>query len=1295
MRSKFLAGSLALSGASFALTAHAQTPYLVTDVEPAVTPGYARRPTQLTPADDALFFFGTTPSGRGLFRSDGAGTPTLVRQLRDESSGAPSELFRVMTSAGSRVFFTAEGGLWVSDGTPFGTSMIKSLPRQSAGSVIANAAGTIYFVAWDGGESQLWKSDGTPAGTVRVASVSVRSMVTAGPRLFFVSNDYGLWTSDGTEAGTVRLVQATVSSTAFRPIAALDGVVLFANGAGQLWRSDGTEAGTVRVGTVSGLGGLFTRRGNEIFFVTAATPALWKTDGTDEGTVVVKDGLLVRALDDAGSALFLHGVDAAAGAELWVSDGTTAGTHVLDVCAGPCSFLNAATTFFAALPGGVAFARAGARDLWKTDGTVAGTVLLADQLPPSTNLGSEVNSLAPFDGSVFFITGDGTGVEGGEALWQTDGTPAGTARVELGTIGTSSSPAMAGEAGDRAVFSASRSDVGRELWSTTGTPESTQLVDLAPGPTAAAWKPVASVADTFLFARFPEQSNQQVWRTDGTAAGTEPIPGFRADGERSAVNGDAAVFAQIEALPVRSDGTPEGTSEVELPAGGIYNLAVGASPDAIAPWGDGFAVALFAVSAERSGIWLTDGEGGTREVEVGQPYCNWVEPVDERLFIGCYGGGGPSALWTSDGSYSGSRLAAVLPGIPQAGASALDGKLYFAVEDDAGATLWVSDGTTSGTVPFSTIATVPGPVSALTVSNGVLYFAGFTAATGRELWRTDGTAAGTFMLRDIDPGAASGIDAAVGEGAAIVPSAGGVLFAARTAATGAELWRSDGTRSGTLPAAEIAPGPASSSPGQMREVGSRMYFAAWTAAHGREVWALDLPPAAVSVTDAHVSEGDSGTSPVKFQVRLASPAAVPVTVSYTTVPGTAQAGGDFVSAAGVLTFPPGTVQLPVVVEVVGDAVDETNEAFRLDVTSALGASIADGRGTAVIVDDDQPRVAVADASVSEGDAGETMAAFPVTLTTSDGQPTPVAVVIRGQVIPDTAGDADFPSFLLGWPALAFPAGTASGTTLSLLVPVRGDTFEEPNETFQVRLDPQNDAVVVGGSASGVILDDDGIAARPPVEIAHGSRITADLAPPAGRTSDVDFYVLRHEVHSSYEVVLDGVSGDTAPITLERVAADGGVFQVAAATGTGGSVALRFFGLGTSGEHLRVRSAGCGSSCGADDVYRLRMYETTLSAPRVNTTGTQATALVLQNITDRPVQAVAAFWSEGGVLSGLQLLNAPPHGTTVLDVGTVVPQFAGSLTVGHDAPYGTLAGKVVSLDPATGLAFETVLTAKPR
>jgi len=475
-----------------------------------------------------------------------------------------------------------------------------------------------------------------------------------------------------------------------------------------------------------------------------------------------------------------------------------------------------------------------------------------------------------------------------------------------------------------------------------------------------------------------------------------------------------------------------------------------------------------------------------------------------------------------------------------------------------------------------------------------------------------------------------------------------------------------------------------------------VYFAATDAGHGREAWAVDLP-SSVSVGGTVVDEGDGGTTPAAFTMRLDAPVAGPVTVAYATAPGTAQAGTDFLAATGVVTFPPGSVEAPVEVPVVGDLGDEANEAFTLRITSVAGATVGEATGSALIVDDDAPRVAVAGASVAEGDTGTANVAFPVTLTTEDGLPSAHAVSVRGQVIEGTAGADDFPApttFPPPYPTVFFAAGTPSGAMQALVVPVLGDTLEEPNEAFQVLLDAQQDGVVPA-PAVGVILDDDGVAAAAPVELAHGSTVRADLAPPVGRASDLDFYVIRQQPYASYEIVADELSGAAAPLLVERVASNGTVVQTATDTGTGGSVALRWFSVNTAGEHVRVRGAACGTTCGPDDRYRLRAYETTLGGARVNNTGTQATVVVLQNTTASPVVGAVYLWQPDGVLFLQENFQVEAHGTAVVDTTVNAGELSGSVTVTHNAPYGGLVGKAVSLDPATGFSFDAPLAPKPR
>lgn len=844
-------------------------------------------------------------------------------------------------------------------------------------------------------------------------------------------------------------------------------------------------------------------------------------------------------------------------------------------------------------------------------------------------------------------------------------------------------PFLPGGAGDHVIFGAFGPEVGFEPWSTLGTEASTLPLDLTAGPTSGNWLRLVSAGERFTFFHAPG-----VWSTDGTPGGTQPIaPIALSTNEKVATNGDLGAFAHGSDL-FRTDGTTAGTFQIAPPAG-VGNTTIPIF-DGLVAYADGFAAWRQPLSVW---LWGKEDQRATLLIEG----CWGGRGAEERLLLSCLDGASYS-LWTSDGSRAGTHRLLDLPGGPQGTFVASEGRIYFPVYVGfPDPELWTSDGTAAGT--HAVTSTVPFPPDfdprGSIASNGLFYFAATTPEAGRELWRTDGTPLGTYMLRDVEPGPGSSVGTALFPD--LVAANGGVVFVASTATRGSELWYSDGTTGGTVPLPEIAPGPPTSSPRGLFHHRGRVYFVADDGVHGYEPWALELP-SAVSVGDVTVTEGDGGTTIATFDVRLDPASATAVTVAYATAAGSASAGSDFVAAAGVLTFAPGQTEASVDVAVVGDETDESNEAFALQVLPMSGIAVADRRGAAVIVDDDAPRIAVADATVVEGNSGTADAAFSVTLTTGDGQPTANAITVRAEVEYGTADAADFPATRPPVPApfVTFPPGSASGTTLSLLVPVLGDTLDEPSETFSLALDAGNDAELPEpGSITGVIVDDDGIAAGSPVEIAHGSRVLADLTPPIGRTTDADDYVLRHDLHSSYEIVVDAVSGDAMPLQVERVLADGGVFQAALPTGTGNSVAMRFFGLGVSTDHIRVSSAACGTACGPDDVYRLRMYETTLRAPRVNTVAGQATALVVQNTTGAPIAAVAAYWSAFGLMSSVQAFDVPAHGNAVVNVGSVLSEFSGSVTVGHNGPYGGLVGKVVSIDPASGFSFESPLTSKPR
>lgn len=99
-------------------------------------------------------------------------------------------------------------------------------------------------------------------------------------------------------------------------------------------------------------------------------------------------------------------------------------------------------------------------------------------------------------------------------------------------------------------------------------------------------------------------------------------------------------------------------------------------------------------------------------------------------------------------------------------------------------------------------------------------------------------------------------------------------------------------------------------------------------------------------------EGDSGLRTVWFPVSLSTASAAPVSVHYATASGTATAGSDFTSTSGTLTVPIGQTTGYVPVTIAGDTTFETSETFKVNISSAVGATLANTTGVGTIVNDD-------------------------------------------------------------------------------------------------------------------------------------------------------------------------------------------------------------------------------------------------------------------------------------------------------------------------------------------------------
>jgi ELWxxDGT repeat protein len=241
---------------------------------------------------------------------------------------------------------------------------------------------------------------------------------------------------------------------------------------------------------------------------------------------------------------------------------------------------------------------------------------------------------------------------------------------------------------------------------------------------------------------------------------------------------------------------------------------------------------------------INPGPEGSRSV--------FLTDVNGTLFFNANDGANGYELWKSDGTEAGTVLVKdIWPGavgpIPASSVPAnltdVNGTLYFQCNDGShGDELWKSDGTEAGTVLIKDInlgmiglAPAGSYPENLTDVNGTLFFIATDGATGNELWKSDGTEAGTVLIKDIHPGA-------IGSYPSLLTNVNGTLsFSAVDGANGYELWESDGTAAGTVLVKDINPGAIGSFPDKLTNVNGTLFFSATDGTTGNELWELWSP----------------------------------------------------------------------------------------------------------------------------------------------------------------------------------------------------------------------------------------------------------------------------------------------------------------------------------------------------------------------------------------------------------------------------------------------------------------------
>jgi Calx-beta domain len=265
----------------------------------------------------------------------------------------------------------------------------------------------------------------------------------------------------------------------------------------------------------------------------------------------------------------------------------------------------------------------------------------------------------------------------------------------------------------------------------------------------------------------------------------------------------------------------------------------------------------------------------------------------------------------------------------------------------------------------------------------------------------------------------------------------------------------------------------------------------------------DDPLSSITVNDVTVVEGNSGTTNAAFVVSLSSASSLTVTVNYASADNTATAPADYTITSGILSFAAGQTSKTVNVPVVGDTIDETNETFRLNLSGATNATIADAQGIGTITDDDTAHISVSDLSVTEGNSGTSNATF----TASLDIPSEQVVTVNYATADGTATAGS--DFTATSGSLTFSPAV---TTRTVNVPIVGDVLDEADETFTFTLSSPSNALLGTAQATGTILDDDPLPALSVNDavVPEGDTgtttmtFTVSLGAPGGRTVSVHY-----------------------------------------------------------------------------------------------------------------------------------------------------------------------------------------------
>ena len=383
-------------------------------------------------------------------------------------------------AAGAPVVFVADDGVhgrepWVADGAAGSAQLLRDI--NPAGDAFGSTGppdftsfdGYVWFAADDGTGPEVWRTDGTAAGTEiafeltgRVATAPPGAFTVSGGRMYFAAEG-SLWVLDAADATPMLLADSGTIKAAYA-----DGVLLYTQldpAIGfELYYSDGGAPQLVHdvaAGSSSSSIGTVSTFGTDAWF--EASSGLWHWDGVGDAQLVDDVDPAILAAGPGGAYLLFT----FSGTALvrYQPDGTS--TTLASTGGGVAPFGPVVPLPAEGLVLFTASDTDHGREVWVTDGTTAGTDLLVDLRPGTGDgyLAYTGNDLSPVGGAVYF--GGDDGVHGTE-VWSTDGTAAGTQRLTDVNAASGSDPIGYSAAGDGVFFWARDGSTGYEPYLTSG-----------------------------------------------------------------------------------------------------------------------------------------------------------------------------------------------------------------------------------------------------------------------------------------------------------------------------------------------------------------------------------------------------------------------------------------------------------------------------------------------------------------------------------------------------------------------------------------------------------------------------------------------------------------------------------------------------------------------------------------------------------------------------------------------------------------------------------------------------------